>query len=134
MLSWGPTPYEISELSREEFNKKFNTNDFNVEYTIDWLSYQNNILSLGGWGSINGVSPKDTAIKVALVSDKLQYLLTTDSRREGNDEQILNLKAGYRVLSLSTGTLEKGKYDVVLIFNTPSGSIIRNIENTITVE
>ncbi|WP_334072099.1 MULTISPECIES: glucosyltransferase domain-containing protein [Paenibacillus] len=134
LVKLGPTPYEISELSRQEFYKKFNTSDFNIEYTIDWFAYQNNILSIGGWGSIDGVSPKDTIIKVALVSDKRQYLLTTDSRKEDNDEEILNLKSGYRVLSLPTGTLEKGKYDVVLIFDTPNGRTLKNIKDTITVE
>lgn len=133
IVKLGPTPYEISESSYKEFYSKFNTIDNDVEYTKDWFGFQNNILSLGGWGSINGVSPKDTVIKVALVNDKRQYILTTDSRKVGNDEELLNLKAGYRILSLSTSLVEKGDYDVVLLFITPDGSVLKKIEN-ITVQ
>jgi len=131
----GPAPYETSELTLSEFYKIYNNDTNGVNYTKDWFSYEENILTVGGWGSINGVKASETSIQVALINDERQYFLKTDNEiKEGisvdNGEGLNN---GYRIFSFATNTLVSGTYDVVLIFNEVDKKRVISLGETIQI-
>lgn len=135
IVKLGPSPYATSELTLNEFNKNYSNDVKDVEYSKDWFSYEANVLSIGGWGHINGVNSSDTTIQVALINDQRQYILRTDTEiiDEGTGNFNNGLNIAYRIYSLSTTTLVNGTYHVVLIFSDNENKRVVPIGETLQI-
>ncbi|GGG01082.1 hypothetical protein GCM10010912_52380 [Paenibacillus albidus] len=131
----GPSTYETSDFTAKEFNEMYSKDSSEVKYTKDWFSYENNILSLGGWGGIQGAKSSNTVIQAALINDQRQYYLKTGiERRESTKADDYNgLNTGYHIYSFDTSTLISGTYKVVLIFSDNDAKRLVHIEETIHI-
>lgn len=134
IVKLGPSAYELSELTLNEFYKRYIGDIKDVTFSKDWFSLEANILSLGGWAGVKGVKSSDINIQVALINDQRQYYLKTDLVIKEDDTSDVNggLNTGYHIYSFDTNTLVSGTYDLVLIISdnknkrlVPMGEVIQ---------
>lgn len=139
LVKLGDSIYEIFDMKKEELFQEYTVND-KINFSIDRISLENNIIDMSGWAVMIGDDAYDYNISVLLVSHisdtqyklRINETIRTDVTAYFSDGYNYD-NSGFNINMPLLEIVNQGSYDILLLIETTEGKYLVDIGQDIEV-